>query len=120
MNLGLEDRCRAALQRLDVELEDLFECESEAALGNGGLGRLAARVIESLAAQGSPAYGYGIRYVYGMFRQRIEDGWQIEQPENWLSAAGDPWEFQQPHVRYTISFGGRLVEHPDDGRGPRV
>jgi starch phosphorylase len=55
-----------------------------------------------------------------MFRQRIEDGWQIEQPENWLSAAGDPWEFQQPHVHYTISFGGKLVEHPDDGRGPRV
>jgi starch phosphorylase len=120
MNLGLEDRCRAAFQRLDVELEDLYECESEAALGNGGLGRLAACVIESLATQGYPAYGYGIRYVYGMFRQRIEDGWQIEQPENWLSAAGDPWEFQQPHVHYTISFGGKLVEHPDDGRGPRV
>jgi len=120
MNLGLEDRCRAALQRLDVELEDLYECESEAALGNGGLGRLAACVIESLATQGYPAYGYGIRYVYGMFRQRIEDGWQIEQPENWLSAAGDPWEFQQPHVHYTISFGGQLVEQPDDGSESRV
>ncbi len=120
MNLGLEDRCREALQRLDVELDDLYECESEAALGNGGLGRLAACVIESLATQGYPAYGYGIRYVYGMFRQLIEDGWQIEQPENWLSAAGDPWEFQQPHVHYTISFGGQLVEHPGDGRGTRV
>jgi starch phosphorylase len=119
-NLGLEDRCRSALQRLDVELDDLYECESEAALGNGGLGRLAACVIESLATQGYPAYGYGIRYVYGMFRQSIEDGWQIEQPENWLSAAGDPWEFQQLHVNYTIPFGGHVVEHRDGDGGIRV
>jgi starch phosphorylase len=113
VNLGLDHHCREALKRLDVDLEELYECETEPALGNGGLGRLAACVIESLATQGYPAYGYGIRYVYGMFRQSIQDGWQIEQPENWLSAAGDPWEFPQPEKHYTIRFGGRVVKYKD-------
>jgi starch phosphorylase len=113
INLGLDDRCREALKRLDVDLDELYECETEPALGNGGLGRLAACVIESLATQGYPAYGYGIRYVYGMFRQSIQNGWQIEQPENWLSVAGDPWEFPQPGKHFTIRFGGRVVKYKD-------
>jgi len=113
INLGLDDRCREALKRLDVDLDELCECETEPALGNGGLGRLAACVIESLATQGYPAYGYGIRYVYGMFRQSIQNGWQIEQPENWLSVAGAPWEFPQPGKHFTIRFGGRVVKYKD-------
>ena len=84
-NLGLEPQMREALASLGVDLAALEEIEPDAALGNGGLGRLAACFMESLASLDLPAYGYGIRYVNGMFRQRIDDGWQVELPETWLA-----------------------------------
>jgi starch phosphorylase len=111
-NLGVVELCREALKQLDIDLEDLYDHELEAALGNGGLGRLAACFIEGLTTQDYPAFGYGIRYVYGMFRQRIEDGWQVEQPEIWLRG-GDPWEFPRYEAVYPIRFGGRIVEYRD-------
>ena len=84
------------------------QIEPDAALGNGGLGRLAACFMESLASLDLPAYGYGIRYVNGMFRQRIDDGWQVELPETWL-ALGDPWEFERRESAYQIGFGGEVL-----------
>ncbi|RYG12768.1 MAG: glycogen/starch/alpha-glucan family phosphorylase, partial [Caulobacteraceae bacterium] len=98
----------AAFQRLGVDLAGLEEIEPDAALGNGGLGRLAACFMESLASLNLPAYGYGIRYVNGMFRQRIDDGWQVELPETWL-AHGNPWEFERRESAYIIGFGGEVV-----------
>ena len=112
LNLGAEETCRAALEELDVDLDDLYDCEFEAALGNGGLGRLAACVVEAATTQGYATHGYGIRYVYGMFRQRIEEGWQVEQPENWLRH-GNLWEFPRREVGYPIHFGGRLEQSRD-------
>jgi starch phosphorylase len=112
LSLAVEDACREALEGLDVDLDDLYDCEFEAALGNGGLGRLAACVVEASTTQGYPTHGYGIRYVYGMFRQRIEEGWQVEQPENWLRH-GNPWEFARPEVTFPIRFGGRVEESRD-------
>jgi starch phosphorylase len=112
LNLGIQDACAEALKGLGIELDELYELEFEAALGNGGLGRLAACFIESLTTQDYPTYGYGIRYVYGMFRQRIQDGWQVEQPEVWLRA-GDVWEFPRYEAMYPIRFGGRVAEYRD-------
>ena len=86
----------------------VINCENDAALGNGGLGRLAACFLDSLATHGYPGYGYGIRYEFGLFNQRIEDGQQIEQPENWLRY-GNPWEFERPNVIYPVRFGGRIL-----------
>ena len=90
-NLGLVDRMRAALAELGVDYDKLRNIEHDAALGNGGLGRLAACFMESMATLCIAAHGYGIRYDHGMFRQVIKDGWQQEYPENWL-AFGNPWE----------------------------
>jgi starch phosphorylase len=112
INLGVDEVCREALRRLGVELDEVFEYENEAALGNGGLGRLAACFMEGLTTLGYPARGYGIRYVYGMFRQRIQDGWQVEQPEIWLRG-GDVWEYPRHEAMYPVRFGGRLVEYRD-------
>ena len=106
-NLGLMEEIAAALNTLGVELDVLREIEPDAALGNGGLGRLAACFMESLASLDLPAYGYGIRYVNGMFRQRIDDGWQVELPETWL-AYGNPWEFERRESSYEVSFGGEV------------
>ncbi len=116
-NLGLIEPMRAALAELGVDLDVLREIEPDAALGNGGLGRLAACFMESLATLSVAAYGYGIRYQNGLFRQVINDGWQREVPENWLSF-GNPWEFEHPEVNYTIGFGG-TVEPIDDTATPR-
>src|SRR5262245_310401 len=107
-NLGLAETVRAALQRLGVDLDIIAELEPDAALGNGGLGRLAACFMESMATVGIPAYGYGIRYDHGLFRQKIIDGWQVELPENWL-ANGNPWEFPRREAAYEIGFGGSVV-----------
>ena len=107
-NLGHNDAYAQALASLGVDLAALEEIEPDAALGNGGLGRLAACFMESLASLDLPAYGYGIRYVNGMFRQRIDDGWQTELPENWL-AHGNPWEFERRESAYFIGFGGDVV-----------
>ena len=92
---------------LGVDLDAIAELEPDAALGNGGLGRLAACFMESMATLGIPAYGYGIRYDHGLFRQGISDGWQIELPEDWLSH-GNPWEFERREAAYEIGFGGTV------------
>ncbi len=95
-------------------LAELFEHESDAALGNGGLGRLAACFLDSMATLGMPAFGYGMRYQFGMFRQAIRDGRQVEQPDAWLQA-GDHWCIARPEIRYPVGFGGR-VEGPPQSR----
>jgi glycogen phosphorylase len=106
-NLQLLEPMRAALAELGVDLDSLREVEPDAALGNGGLGRLAACFMESMATLSVAAYGYGIRYNHGLFRQVIQDGWQREFPETWLSL-GNPWEFERPEVVHTIGFGGSV------------
>src|ERR687888_315278 len=117
-NLGYTEIFRAALGDLGVDLNRLRSAEPDAALGNGGLGRLAACFMESMASLGIPAYGYGIRYDHGMFRQIIKDGWQQEYPEDWLSF-GNPWEFARPEVIYDIHFGGRVETVHETGRAVR-
>jgi len=106
-NLELYDIFRAALGDLGVDIERVREAEPDAALGNGGLGRLAACFMESMATLSIPAYGYGIRYDHGLFRQVIKDGWQQEFPEDWLEN-GTPWEFLRSDVTYDIKFGGSV------------
>lgn len=114
-NLGLLDAARTALAGLGVAFEEVRQCEPDAALGNGGLGRLAACFVESMATLGVAGFGYGIRYDHGLFRQLIRDGRQIELPEDWLSF-GNPWEFERPEVAYRIGFGG-TVEAPEGPAG---
>ncbi len=114
-NLQLHDVCREALAGLDVDLDRIRELEPDAALGNGGLGRLAACFMESMATVGVAGFGYGIRYQHGLFRQLFNDGWQVEQPEDWLSF-GNPWEFERPEICYEIDFGG-TVEVLNGGDG---
>ncbi len=107
-NLGMTREMELALKSHGLDLAALEELEPDAALGNGGLGRLAACFMESLASLDIPAYGYGIRYVNGMFRQRIDDGWQVELPETWL-AHGNPWEFERRESCYRVGYGGEVV-----------
>ena len=114
-NIGIAEPMRAALADLGVDLDKLRSIEPDAALGNGGLGRLAACFMESMATLSVAAYGYGIRYDNGLFRQVIKDGWQKEYPENWLSF-GNPWEFERPEVDYAIGFGGQ-VDMTTDSEG---
>ena len=104
-NLGLLEPMQAALKELGVDFDAIAALEADAALGNGGLGRLAACFMESMATVGVPAYGYGIRYRHGLFRQRIKDGWQLEYPETWLEH-GYPWEFDRRESAYEVGFGG--------------
>ncbi len=119
-NLGLADTVRAALQRLGVDLDVIAELEPDAALGNGGLGRLAACFMESMATVGIPAYGYGIRYDHGLFRQKIIDGSQVELPEDWL-VHGNPWEFERREYSYEVGFGGAVEANIEsDGRATYV
>ncbi len=110
-NMQKLETMRAALAGLDVDLDKLRALEPDAALGNGGLGRLAACFMESMATLDIPAYGYGIRYDHGLFRQVMKNGWQQEYPEDWLSL-GNPWEFHRPEVRYDIGFGGSIEVVP--------
>src|SRR5215207_3756090 len=112
-NLRLTDTARAALAELGQDLDAIRAVEPDAALGNGGLGRLAACFMESMASLELPAHGYGIRYDYGLFRPALSEGWQQELPEDWLED-GNPWEFERPEVIYTIRFGGS-VEHQAEG-----
>ncbi|MCO5975871.1 glycogen/starch/alpha-glucan phosphorylase [Ideonella oryzae] len=107
--LDLMPALKQALQELEVDLDGLFDLEPDAALGNGGLGRLAACFLDSMATLGVPGFGYGIRYDYGMFRQLIRDGRQVETPDYWLTH-GNPWEFPRPEVTYRVRFGGRLED----------
>lgn len=111
-NMGMTKEMTVALRAHGLDLAALEEMEPDAALGNGGLGRLAACFMESLATLDIPAYGYGIRYVNGMFRQRIDDGWQVELPETWL-AHGNPWEFERLESSYRIGFGGEVIAEGD-------
>ena len=113
-NLGLIEPVRAALKILKVDLDLVAELEADAALGNGGLGRLAACFMESMATVGLPAYGYGIRYRHGLFRQTISDGFQMEFPETWLEH-GNPWEFDRREAAYEIGFGGLVEFHDANG-----
>ncbi|MES1982572.1 MAG: glycogen/starch/alpha-glucan phosphorylase [Pseudomonadota bacterium] len=112
-NLGFEQQYRTALSELGIDLDKIREVEHDAALGNGGLGRLAACFLDSMATLDLPGYGYGIRYEYGMFAQRIENGRQIEHPDNWLRY-GNPWEFPRPEVLYQVKFHGRVVQYADE------
>ncbi|QBF24758.1 glycogen/starch/alpha-glucan phosphorylase [Pseudomonas tructae] len=117
-NLGLLDVAREALDGLNVDLERIRLLEPDAALGNGGLGRLAACFMESMSTLGIAAHGYGIRYEHGLFRQAVVDGWQQEQTENWLDF-GNPWEFERAEVIYPISFGGSVETVHDTAGQPR-
>ncbi|HYZ23122.1 MAG TPA: glycogen/starch/alpha-glucan phosphorylase [Rhodopila sp.] len=110
-NLGQLETARAALAGLGVDLARLSALEPDPALGNGGLGRLAACFMESMATLDIPAHGYGIRYQHGLFRQVMKNGWQQEYPEDWL-ALGNPWEFHRPEVSYAIGFGGLIETVP--------
>ena len=113
LNLEVEAPTHAALNELGVELEKIRDEEYDAALGNGGLGRLAACFLDSMATLDLPGYGYGIRYEYGMFQQHIEDGRQVEHPDNWLRY-GNPWEFGRPEVLYQVKFHGKVAEYKDE------
>ncbi|MBT9245277.1 glycogen/starch/alpha-glucan phosphorylase [Gemmobacter fulvus] len=113
INLGLRDMAETVMADLGQDFRTLIEDEPDAALGNGGLGRLAACFMESMATVGCPAYGYGIRYEHGLFRQRFEGGRQVETPEDWLTQR-HPWEFERPEAAYTIGFKGEIVTR--DGR----
>jgi starch phosphorylase len=109
-SLGIHQMCKEALAEVGCSIEDVAEQEPDAGLGNGGLGRLAACLLDSTAAVGVPAYGYGIRYEFGMFAQRIEEGWQREEPEHWLRFGG-PWEFPRPDLTYPVRFNGRIEDN---------
>ncbi|CDX41887.1 glycogen phosphorylase [Mesorhizobium sp. SOD10] len=106
-NLGLMENMREALSSLGVDLDLIAGLEPDAALGNGGLGRLAACFMESMATVDIPAHGYGIRYANGMFRQEIQGGWQVELPETWLDH-GNPWEFERRERSFEVGFGGSV------------
>jgi starch phosphorylase len=114
-NLSLTATVRAALAELGVDFDRLRDLEPDPALGNGGLGRLAACFMESMASLAIPAFGYGIRYRHGLFRQAFHDGWQVEYPETWLNFS-NPWEFARPDVSYIVGFGGTVESRTaDDG-----
>ncbi len=115
LNLGFDGAAAAALQRLGLHLEELIDTEHDAGLGNGGLGRLAACFLDSCATLQLPVVGYGIRYEYGMFRQRIEHGEQVEEPDHWLRD-GNPWELERPEHTRRIQYGGR-TEHYRNAHG---
>jgi glycogen phosphorylase len=111
-NLGLLEQCRETLLAMGVDLDEVRESESDAALGNGGLGRLAACFLDSLATLDMPGYGYGINYEYGLFKQEIDAGYQKEKPDNWL-AHGTPWQIERPDEACLIPVYGRLEQTPD-------
>jgi len=115
INLGLEDATAEALEELGYDLEELEGTEPDAGLGNGGLGRLAACYLDSMATLAIPAYGYGIRYEHGIFRQDLVDGRQVERPDNWLRDE-NPWEIARPDRTYRVKFYGRVNGRVDDGR----
>ncbi|MBL8192328.1 MAG: glycogen/starch/alpha-glucan phosphorylase [Blastocatellia bacterium] len=112
VNLGLMDECHKAMHKLGYDLEQIRELEWDAGLGNGGLGRLAACFLDSLASLEIPGYGYGIRYEYGIFNQKIVEGYQVEAPDNWLRY-GNPWEIARPEYLYPVHFHGRVLQYKD-------
>ena len=117
INLGLEDIAKKALEELGFDLEDLKEVEWDAGLGNGGLGRLAACFLDSMATMNLPAYGYGIHYEFGMFEQKIVDGKQKEHPDTWLRH-GYPFEMDRPHATHLVNFGGKVIRIEEETPSP--
>ncbi|MCG8424631.1 MAG: glycogen/starch/alpha-glucan phosphorylase [Proteobacteria bacterium] len=115
INLGLYEWAKRGLAEYDLELSQVLEEEHDPGLGNGGLGRLAACYLDSMATLELPGYGYGIRYEFGIFRQEIENGWQIEQPDEW-NKYGYPWEVARPEYTTVVRFGGRVVQADENGR----
>ncbi|MCX8016906.1 MAG: glycogen/starch/alpha-glucan phosphorylase, partial [Rhodocyclaceae bacterium] len=115
LNLGLGTAAEAALRQLGLDIEELIDNEHDAGLGNGGLGRLAACFLDSCATLRLPVMGYGLRYEYGMFRQRLENGRQVEEPDHWLRD-GNPWELERPEHTRRVQFYGR-TEFYSDAKG---
>ena len=112
LNLGIESQAREALAALGQELDEIIACEEEPGLGNGGLGRLAACYLDSLATLERPSIGYGIRYEFGIFDQEIHEGWQVEKTDNWL-VRGNPWEIDKPDASYIVNWGGHTEQYED-------
>jgi len=119
LNLNVEDPLRQATKEMGLDLDRLIEAESEPGLGNGGLGRLAACYLDSLATLRIPAIGYGIRYQFGMFHQEIHDGWQVELTDHWLRN-GNPWEIRRPQQSVDVLFGGHTEFWKDSRRNTRT
>ena len=115
INLNFYDECYTILKNIGYNLEEVRELEPDMGLGNGGLGRLAACFLDSMATLNLPAFGYGIRYDYGIFRQEIENGYQIEQADNWISY-GNPWEILRRRLTYRVKFGGHVESNEENGR----
>ena len=111
INMGMEDMCREAMERLGLDWNALRDYEVDAGLGNGGLGRLAACFLDSMSTMQIPAFGYGLRYDYGIFNQRIVNGRQVEDPDPWLKH-GYPWEIPHPEYSFTVPFEGRVETRP--------
>uniref|UniRef100_A0A8C9SLR1 Alpha-1,4 glucan phosphorylase n=1 Tax=Scleropages formosus TaxID=113540 RepID=A0A8C9SLR1_SCLFO len=112
VNLALENACDEAMYQIGLDMEELEDMEEDAGLGNGGLGRLAACFLDSMATLGLAAYGYGIRYEFGIFNQKIVSGWQVEEADDWLRY-GNPWEKARPEYMRPVHFYGRTEHHPD-------
>lgn len=119
INLGLENQTREALKEMGFDIDEIAENEADAGLGNGGLGRLAACFLDSMATLGIPAHGYGIRFEYGIFNQKIINGYQVEFPDEWLKQ-GNPWEFQRPEYTIKVRFYGRTYTTQDEDGNARV
>ncbi|GJF10417.1 alpha-1,4 glucan phosphorylase [Mycolicibacterium cyprinidarum] len=119
LNLQIEEEARAALTALGQDFETVLACEQEPGLGNGGLGRLAACYLDSLATLERPAIGYGIRYEFGIFSQELRDGWQVETTDTWL-ANGNPWEIVKPELSYQVGWGGHTKVCADENNNERV
>lgn len=115
INLGIEDEAKKALKEVGQNFEELRDIEPDAGLGNGGLGRLAACFLDSLATLELPAFGYGIRYNYGIFNQLIKEGWQEEIPDSWLKNS-NPWEIQRNDLVFPVRFGGEIKVINENGR----
>ena len=119
LNLGALDTARQAMEELGLDFEELLDQEEEPGLGNGGLGRLAACYLDSLATLEIPAIGYGIRYEFGIFDQQIRDGWQVEMADKWLRL-GNPWEIPRPEITTDVGFGGHTEPYTDENGRYRV
>src|SRR5271165_3666176 len=119
LNLRMERTAKAALAAMGQNFDEVLACEEEPGLGNGGLGRLAACYLDSLATLERPAIGYGIRYEFGIFDQEIHDGWQVEKTDNWL-VNGNPWEIAKPDVNYLVKWGGYTEHYTDDSGHDRA
>jgi len=119
INLGIEEQVKSAVAELGLDFQQICSHEEEPGLGNGGLGRLAACYLDSLSTVGVPAIGYGIRYEFGIFDQKIQDGWQVEITDKWLRW-GNPWEIPRPEFAYTVKFGGHTESYSDENGKHRV